>query len=116
MMNKENELLPCPFCGGAAEMIEIPHVPRGTDYTPRCKNTSCCGRLTKKWAYRETAVMMWNRRANEKQTVGEWIDTGDFELDNIYSGWKCSLCGHIFCGNKTNFCSNCGAKMKGGVE
>jgi rubrerythrin len=48
-----------------------------------------------------------------KQSVGEWIDTGDFELDNIYSGWKCSLCGHIFCGNKTNFCSNCGAKMKG---
>lgn len=48
-----------------------------------------------------------------KHSVGEWIDTGDFELDNIYSGWKCSLCGHIFCGNKTNFCSNCGAKMKG---
>lgn len=44
---------------------------------------------------------------------GEWIDTGDFELDNIYSGWKCSLCGHIFCGNKTNYCSNCGAKMDG---
>ena len=48
-----------------------------------------------------------------KQSEGEWIDTGDFELDNIYSGWKCSLCGHIFCGCKTNFCSNCGAKMKG---
>ena len=51
-----------------------------------------------------------------KQSVGEWVDTGDFELDNIYSGWKCSLCGHIFCGNKTNYCSNCGAKMKGGAE
>lgn len=51
-----------------------------------------------------------------KRSEGEWIDTGDFELDNIYSGWKCSLCGYIFCGNKTNFCSNCGAKMKGGAE
>lgn len=51
-----------------------------------------------------------------KQSVGEWVDTGDFELDNIYSGWKCSLCGHIFCGHKTNYCSNCGAKMKGGAE
>ena len=49
-----------------------------------------------------------------KQSVGEWVDTGDFELDNIYSGWKCSLCGHIFCGNKTNYCSGCGAKMGGG--
>ena len=45
---------------------------------------------------------------------GEWVDTGDFELDNIYSGWKCSLCGHTFCGTKTNYCAGCGAKMEGG--
>ena len=45
---------------------------------------------------------------------GEWIDTGDFELDNIYSGLKCSLCGYIFCGSKTNYCAGCGAHMKGG--
>ena len=50
-----------------------------------------------------------------KQSEGEWIDTGDFELDNIYSGWKCSLCGYIFCGSKTNFCPECGARMKGGA-
>lgn len=64
---KPNELLPCPFCGGQAEMIETPHIPRGTDYTPRCKKTSCCGRLTKKWAYRETAVIAWNRRAVDEK-------------------------------------------------
>ena len=56
------------------------------------------------------------QKGYRKQSEGEWVDTGDFELDNIYSGWKCSLCGHIFCGNKTNYCSNCGAKMKGGAE
>ena len=69
--NDYRELLNCPFCGGSVEMIEIPHIPRGTDYTPRCKNTSCCGRLTKKWAYRETAVAMWNRRADDGNNANE---------------------------------------------
>lgn len=47
---------------------------------------------------------------------GEWIDTGDEILDTIYSGWKCSECGYIFCGNKFKFCPECGAKMDGGKE
>ena len=58
----ECELKPCPFCGTSAEMHEVPHIPRGIDYIPRCKNPSCCGRSTKKYAERETAVYMWNRR------------------------------------------------------
>lgn len=59
------ELKPCPFCGGMAEMQVTQHIPRGKDYTPRCRNTSCCGRLTKKYAEKETAVFMWNRRASD---------------------------------------------------
>ena len=59
-----NELKPCPFCGGEAEMQVTKHIPSGFDYTPRCKNTSCCGRSTKKYTVRETAVAMWNRRAD----------------------------------------------------
>jgi len=58
-------LKPCPFCGGEAEMKTSKHIPSGTDYTPRCKNTSCCGRLTKKYTVEETAVYMWNRRADD---------------------------------------------------
>lgn len=46
---------------------------------------------------------------------GEWKDTGIDELDLIYSGWKCSECGYIYCGDKSNYCPNCGAKMKVGV-
>ena len=45
---------------------------------------------------------------------GEWIETGVFELDVIYSGWKCSECGYIFCGDKFKYCPKCGAKMDGG--
>jgi rubrerythrin len=42
---------------------------------------------------------------------GRWIDTGDEILDTTYSGWKCSECGYVFCGNKFKFCPECGAKM-----
>ena len=49
----------------------------------------------------------------EEQSEGEWIDTGDEQLDKIYSGYKCSACGFIICGHSGNYCSECGAKMKG---
>jgi hypothetical protein len=58
--------------------------------------------------------------ADRKEMVevrhGEWGDTGDHQLDNIYGGWKCSECGFIYCGYKFNFCPNCGAKMDGKGE
>lgn len=55
-------LEPCPFCGGVAEMQVTAHVPKGYDYTPRCKNTSCCGRISKKYSSEEMAVAKWNTR------------------------------------------------------
>lgn len=56
------ELKPCPYCGGEAEMIITCHVPHGHEYTPRCKDTRCAGRLTKKWLSEEAAIAAWNRR------------------------------------------------------
>jgi hypothetical protein len=44
---------------------------------------------------------------------GEWLDTGDEELDKIYSGYKCSVCGFVICGHSGKYCPECGAKMKG---
>ena len=61
---KKTDLKPCPFCGGVAEMQVTKHTPSGFDYTPRCKNTSCCGRLLKKYSTKEAAIAMWNRRAD----------------------------------------------------
>ncbi|MBO5921926.1 MAG: Lar family restriction alleviation protein [Bacteroidaceae bacterium] len=60
---KEVELLKCPFCGGEAELHVTKHIPNGYDYTPRCKIPSCCGRITKKFNVKETAILFWNRRA-----------------------------------------------------
>ena len=55
-------LLPCPFCGRRAELRETKHIPSGTDYTPRCTDTSCPGRCSKKYTEKETAIALWNRR------------------------------------------------------
>ena len=48
-----------------------------------------------------------------KVEQGEWIDTGDEQLDTIYSGYKCSVCGFIICGHSGKYCCECGAKMRG---
>lgn len=55
-------LKPCPFCGGPAEMFVQNHIPKGYDYTPRCKNTGCPGRLLKKYTNRKKAILVWNSR------------------------------------------------------
>ena len=47
-----------------------------------------------------------------KQSKGKWIDVEDTFLYR----YKCSLCGEIKLGKMTNFCPNCGAKMKGATD
>ena len=52
---------------------------------------------------------------------GEWIDKGwkgdwQFETDgrgNCWYEYECSECGFRNKGGKSNFCPNCGARMKG---
>lgn len=78
---KQTEMKTCPFCGGDAEIYETPHVPRGTDYTPRCKNPSCCGRLTKKYSTKQKAINAWNRRATDNN-VGDKTETMLFGMRN----------------------------------
>lgn len=60
------KLKPCPFCGVEAELDIKQHVPKGYDYTPRCTNPSCAGRLTKKWINAEEAIKAWNRRVSDE--------------------------------------------------
>lgn len=68
VIHTKTELKPCPYCGGEAVMKIAPHIPHGYDYTPMCKDTSCCGRLTKKWMSLEVATYAWNRRASDGTT------------------------------------------------
>ena len=57
----------------------------------------------------------------EHRQNGKWIDQGwhgdwQFETDgrgNCWYEYKCSECGYIKRGGKSNYCPNCGADMRG---
>ena len=56
------ELKPCPFCGGIADIAEIADETNGNIwYMPVC--TSCDCKLDNGWATTEKAIEAWNRRA-----------------------------------------------------
>ena len=48
-----------------------------------------------------------------KQTEGEWLTKGELFMEHY-----CSMCGYSvdYLYQKTPYCPNCGAKMKGGAE
>lgn len=64
------ELLECPFCKGESELLIRKHCGgrKGSEYeyTPRCKKTSCAGRLTKKWLNIIDAINAWNGHRAKK--------------------------------------------------
>ena len=47
---------------------------------------------------------------------GEWVKPECETLYRLYSGNKCSECGFVYCGDKTPYCPNCGARMDGGTK
>ena len=57
----------------------------------------------------------------ENRQNGKWIDQGwhgdwQFETDgrgNCWYEYKCSECGYIKRGGKSNYCPKCGADMRG---
>lgn len=60
----ENRLLPCPFCGGEAQMkIWWDKWNRMDWYIPQCSDRSCAGRIDKRFSSLKRAVDGWNRRA-----------------------------------------------------
>jgi len=124
-------LKPCPFCGGAARLKIVPHVPVGYDYIPQCTDASCAGRLNKKFGTKDVAIYAWNRRKSERQT-GEWtikeyqvpiknkqVPTIAYTALSEIEPTACKIIytyTHSFCKseeylNKSNYCPNCGAKM-----
>ena len=59
-----NELKPCPFCGGKAELITRKQC-LADAYSVRCKNKHCRGHVFKLVRAEHKAVTEWNRRATD---------------------------------------------------
>ena len=71
------ELKPCPFCGGEAEILQ-----RGAMSTSiRCKD---CGCRTGECAYEDAAIFNWNRRVCVSQS-GEKLDINSEKPNLTYS-------------------------------
>lgn len=61
-MNETNELLPCPFCGGPAEIV---HIDDGENAGGSCVCcTSCLASGNVEFEFKENFVSNWNRRAS----------------------------------------------------
>lgn len=77
--NDTPELLPCPFCGGEAEIEEISEENSHTGtagYAAGCANSECLVYQTfDKFALRKDAVKAWNTRAPSPDKIV--IDRGD---------------------------------------
>ena len=106
------ELKPCPFCGGEAE----PWQPLNGGWMIRCKK---CASKTGLYRLLNVAVEKWNKRTERPK--GRWV------LDKRTGVISCPYCKHLtaIVGNNElyeeavyehNFCSFCGADMRGESE
>ena len=57
-----NELKPCPFCKGRAEIIKCGLFGNDAGYYPKCKK---CGCELKVYVTKQGAEKAWNRRATD---------------------------------------------------
>lgn len=108
------DLLPCPFCGGEAEVR--PTYDRFTyqvdGWFAWCRNHNdyeCpCAPQTMDYLTEADAVEAWNTRAERTcEVLGE-------RYDELLDYWDTELsCGHVFNGmaQYVTYCPDCGAKV-----
>lgn len=68
----ENELLPCPFCGGEAERIDIEDGENAGGSCVHCTQCDACSNV--EFEFKENFVSNWNRRvAAPKSEPDAWL-------------------------------------------
>lgn len=125
-------LLPCPFCGGEAEMHEAEamaekvtrknDIPKGSrflrmvsfasgstyyefrrkTFVPKCCETACLGRLQKQYRTREQAISAWNTRP--APSVGRCDQCQNWRGEPADEYAPCSDCDGVM--ERNNYCRN----------
>lgn len=96
-----NELKPCPFCGGVANVID--HHNDDGSVSVGCNNDSCLGFSGLGWLYgtEAEAIEAWNTRAEQ-----ETHDVSDRPLR-----FMCDACGGASLEIAPSYCPCCGRKV-----
>lgn len=116
-METKTELLPCPCCGGKAEM-DIEYI--GHDAFPMIQCQFC--RLKLVWYSKEEGVLIekWNTRVYpaEVQAAIERDTPKKPVIDDPFSEcpmWECQKCKDLFFydhnSHTMHFCSTCGQRL-----
>lgn len=92
------ELLPCPFCGGEAEILTAESMYGGNLYGVLC---DCCAGRTDVFVTEAEAIAAWNSRAEP---------TCQLTLDGTDGNFGCSECLENI-PPLSNYCPHCGAKV-----
>lgn len=70
------DLLPCPFCGGAPK---VETAKWGTTFSIACRNTKCFGPSTPYYGNESDAIAAWNRRSTIGGEPVAWMVRGTHE-------------------------------------
>lgn len=118
-----SELLPCPFCGGEAELTGF-DAPEFWVWCPNCKASADAH--TSKGG----AIEAWNTRADDYRQAAEYWQRmyeeafvertcKSVNVNGYAFRFECSLCGYVAIVHNCeirldelpNYCPNCGAKV-----
>lgn len=111
------QLMPCPFCGERAHIIQHVFITCGETYGVKCD--SCNAQGYQFYRTMGEAVAAWNTRKEAAVDVKPVVRGGWVEIRNYPDGAReveCNNCKRrlvLYYGKQpTNFCPNCGADME----
>lgn len=98
-----NELKPCPFCGGDAELRET----SSHDYFIRCTNKQCASRTRNYHENKNGAISAWNTRYETGEEIVRCCDCNHCIDDWNGNEYVCMPIddGEIFGVNPIGFCA-----------
>jgi Lar family restriction alleviation protein len=71
-MANDPKLLPCPFCGGAAQYKKLPDAVCASKYWWRPECPVCDAIMNNGWPTKEEAAEEWNRRTHRTPVADRW--------------------------------------------